>query len=262
MIQKIEKNNTLIKNLNKLRVDSKFRNEQSLFYIEGLKILLDTPFDLIHELYICEDVFDDFIKKCPIYNKKNIYVLSNNIYDKVKDTTNSQGYIATVRYNIIDEINENDINKMKRCIVLDNVNDPGNLGTIIRLAEASNIDLIILANHCCNIYNPKVIRASMSSIFRTKILVADNVTNIIDILRRSEFNILSTSLSDNSKLYTDINYRNKTVLIFGNEANGVSEGLLNISDDLVKIPMGGEIESLNVAISAAIICYEIVRQNN
>lgn len=262
MIQKITKINSKIKDLIRLRMDSKFRNTKSLFYIEGFKILIDTPFNLIHELYLSEDVYDTFIKNYPKYYNKNIYLLNENIFDKVKDTVNSQGYIATVKYNVINSIEDLSFNKFKRCILLDNINDPGNLGTIIRLAEASGIDLIVLANNCCNIYNPKVIRASMSSIFRTNILVTNNIPKLIKCFKDNNFEILATSLSNNTINYNEINYVNKYVVVFGNESNGVNKDIIMSADKLIKIPMCGKIESLNVAISASIICYEIARQNN
>ena len=152
--------------------------------------------------------------------------------------------------------------RIKNCIILDSINDPGNLGTIIRLSEASNVDLIILANNCCNIYNTKTIRASMSSIFRMNIYVSDNILNDLKLLKKCGFKIFATSLNDNSYNYTKADFTCKNVLVFGNEANGVSDELLKETTNYIKIPMKGSIESLNVSISVAVICYEMMRQNS
>lgn len=262
MVSISSKNNSKIKDLIKLRNNSKFRNDKSLFYVEGERILKDTKSSIIRELYIKKsklDYFSKFLKKC---NKADIFIVDDDIYDKITDTVNSQGMIAVVNYDILHELDDTFLEKVSLCIILDGINDPGNIGTIFRVAESSNVDLIILINNSCSIYNPKVIRASMSSIFRDKIYVADNVDEIYDKLNNNGFMIYATSLSEKANMYTDINYTDKIAIVFGNEANGVSQASVNRSHSLIKIPMKGKIESLNVSISTSIILYEIMRQNN
>ena len=262
MISIQSKDNIKIKDLVKLRDDSKFRNDKSLFYIEGERLFLDTPKSLVNEIYVKASKFEYFKSYLNAYSDNNIYILDDNVYNKVSDTLNSQGIIATVKYNLIENIDIDFLSKISNAIILDSINDPGNLGTIIRLAEASNVSLIILANNCCSIYNPKTIRASMSSIFREKIYISDNIINTIQKLKQSKFTIYSTSLNDKSNIYNSFDYKNKSVFVFGNEANGVSNDIISISDETLFIPMCGSIESLNVSISASIILYEVMRQNN
>lgn len=255
------KNNLNIKDLIKIRDDSKFRNTKSLFYIEGERIFKDTPVNLINKIFVLEDEVDYFKPVLTKFDENLIYIISKNVFNYIKSTVNTQGIIAIVKYNLKKSLDDSFCNQIKNCIILDSINDPGNLGTIIRLAEASKIDLVVLTNNCCNIYNIKTIRASMSSIFRLNIYVSNNICDDLNILRNCGFKIFATNLSNNSTCYTQIDFTGKNIVIFGNEANGICSELLNMSTDFIKIPMKGSIESLNVAISVAVICYEIMRQN-
>ena len=256
------KNNNKIKNLIKIRDNSKFRNEESLFYVEGERIINDADIKLINGLFVAKSKFEQFKTLLDKFDKEIINIVDDDIFDKVKDTVNSQGIIATVKYNNLKNLRAEDLKGYNRILILDGVNDPGNLGTIIRLSEASNVDLIILTDNCCNIYNTKVIRACMGSIFRSNIYISNNILDVVSKIKQSDFKIYSTSLNDKSIKYTEINYKNRLCLVLGNEANGVSEKLLNVSDETIIIPMCGKIESLNVSIASAIILYEVMKQNN
>lgn len=256
------KNNSNIKDLVKIRDDSKFRNDKSLFYIEGERIFKDTPPNLVDKIFVLENKVDYYKNLLSQFDPSIIYVVADNVFDYIKSTVNSQGIVALVNYNLMKKLDLEFYKKVRNCIILDAINDPGNLGTIIRLAEASNIDLIILANNCCNVYNTKVVRASMSSIFRTNIYLSNNILDDIRMLKSNGFKIFTTYINDNSINYTKVNFTTKNVVIFGNEANGVSDELLKETTDYIKIPMKGSIESLNVSISVAVICYEIMRQNS
>lgn len=256
------KNNNKIKDLIKLRDDSKFRNDKSLFYVEGERILKDTPTELIESLFIQESKHNDFKYISEKICTEKVYLVSDDAFSKIKDTKNSQGIIGVIKYCNFIDINRNNLKLINRCIILDNVSDPGNLGTIIRLAEATNIDLIILCNNCCNLFNTKVIRSCMSSIFRLKFYISYNPINDIETLKNCDFKIYSTILNSDSTSFNSIKYNNKSALIFGNEANGISDSLINISDYKIYIPMCGNIESLNVAMAATAVCYELMRQNN
>lgn len=256
------KNNLNIKDLVKIRDDSKFRNDKSLFYIEGERIFKDTPSNLINKIFVLENKVNYYKNLLSQFDENIIYVVADKIFDYIKSTINSQGIVAIVNYNLMKNLDFEFCNKIRNCIILDSISDPGNLGTIIRLAEASNIDLIILANNCCNVYNTKTIRASMSSIFRTNIYLSKNILDDIKILKNHGLKVFTTYINNNSNDYTKMDFTGKNVIIFGNEANGVSDELLKETLNYIKIPMKGSIESLNVSISVAVICYEIMRQNS
>ena len=184
------KNNSKIKDLIKLRDDSKFRNDKSLFYVEGERIISDSPKELIDSIYIQKSKLENFKRIINRYNDSQIFLIDDDIFNKIKDTINSQGIIAVVKYNCIKNLSNNYLENIQNCLLLDNVNDPGNLGTIIRLAEATNISLIILCNSCCNLYNPKVIRSCMSSLFRVNIYISDDISNAAAAATMTVFFIL------------------------------------------------------------------------
>lgn len=256
------KNNIKIKDLIKLRDDSKFRNDKSLFYVEGERILRDTPIELIEQIYIQESKYDEFKYISDKLSKDKLYLVSDDVFLKIKDTKNSQGIIGIIQYSNFIKLDSTNLEQISNCLILDNINDPGNLGTIIRLAEATKIDLIIMCNNCCSLFNTKVIRSCMSSIFRLKFYICKDTINDINILKTYGFKIYSTVLNSNSINFNSIQYNKKSAIIFGNEANGVSDNLIKISDYSIYIPMCGNIESLNVAVAATAVCYELMRQSN
>lgn len=140
-------------------------------------------------------------------------------------------------------------------MILDRIQDPGNMGTIIRTADSAGVDAIIALKGCVDIYNPKVIRSTMGSIFDVNIIDASQ-DETVDMLKSLDFNIVSSYLNTEN-FYDKIDYGSKVALVIGNEANGINEELVSKSDILVKIPIYGKAESLNVMISSAILMYEI-----
>ena len=256
------KDNNKIKDLVRLRDDSKFRNDKSLFYVEGERIIKDIPLNLIYSLYIREENINDYQYIIDKIDNEKVHLIKNDVFDKIKDTVNSQGIIAVVKYNYLNSLNNLNLSNIKSILLLDNINDPGNLGTILRTAEATKIDLVIVSQDSCNIYNTKVIRSCMSSIFRLKILVSNDIISDINILRNNNFIIYTTIVDNNYTKFYDVDFKNKFVVIFGNEANGIKEDIKKISDKKIYIPMCGQIESLNVSISMSIIFYEVMKQNN
>ena len=160
-------------------------------------------------------------------------------------------------------IEENSIGKIDMSanyiLALDNLQDPGNLGTIIRTADAANLKQIIVSKDTVDAYSPKVIRSTMGAIFRVRIVEVDNLKVTLQNLQKSNFEIVTTSLQTENSIY-DINYQKKVVVI-GNEANGVEKEIQEMSDYKVKIPMLGKTESLNASVAASIMIYEYVRQS-
>lgn len=251
------KNNEKIKDLINIRDDKKFRKDKSLFYVEGERIISNISPKLIKSLFIQEDKVNDFTNIIKNVDNNDIYILSNEVFHKVKDTINSQGIIGLIK---IEKDLDIDYSKISKILILDNIKDPGNLGTIIRTSEASGIDLIILTSKCCDIYNTKTIRASMSSITRMKIIVSNDIVNTINNLKEKKYKIYTSYLNNNSiNLYKN-RFENKIVIVIGSESEGVSEDILKVSDIYIKIPMEGDIESLNVSSATSIILYEVYRQ--
>ncbi len=239
---------------------TKNRNKECKFIIEGYRILtlaIECSADLEY-VFINEDFEnkEEHIEFLNTLKEKNIktYKTTNKIFNDLVDTESTQGILGVVKFtqkNI--EENLNDENRF--VLILDRIQDPGNMGTIIRTADAAGIDAIIALKGCVDIYNPKVIRSTMGSIFDMKVIHATQ-EEALRILKLKNFEIVSSYL-DTNNFYNDVEYNYKTALVIGNEANGINDELVSQSDVLVKIPIYGKAESLNAAISSAILMYEI-----
>lgn len=176
-------------------------------------------------------------------------------FDTITNVMNPQGILA-----VIDKSDkEADINYKEDIIVmLDNIQDPGNLGTILRTIDSADLSQLIVSKETADSYNPKVVRSTMGAIFRVNIITSDNMVDTVKKLKKHGYEICITSLQDSESIY-DVEYKKK-VIIIGNEANGVSEELRNLADKRLIIPMLGKTESLNASVAASIVVYEYIRQ--
>ena len=143
-------------------------------------------------------------------------------------------------------------------VALDDIQDPGNLGTILRTVDSIGLTQIIISKGTADVYNPKVIRSSMGAIFRVKVIESENLEQTLLEIKKHKFELLVTSLQTKKSVY-DIKYKKK-IIVIGNEANGVSKEIQELSDYKIKIPMLGKTESLNASVATGIILYEYVRQ--
>ena len=141
---------------------------------------------------------------------------------------------------------------------MDDIQDPGNLGTILRTIDSAGLKQIIVSKKSGDVYNPKVVRSTMGAILRVNVIESENLVETLNLLKKHKYEIVATSLGTNKSIY-DINYKKKAIVI-GNEANGVSKKVLDLADEKVIIPMLGKTESLNAAVATGIITYEYVRQ--
>ena len=219
---------------------TKGRNKEKKFIIEGYRILtLALECDAKLEYVF---INEDFEKK---QEHRDFLMV---------DTENTQGILAVLEYkerDLVNNINQDD----KFVLILDRIQDPGNMGTIIRTADSAGVDAVILLKGCVDIYNPKVIRSTMGSIFDMNIIHATQ-DDAVNFLKSNDFNIVSSYLQTDN-YYHETTYDGKIALVIGNEANGINDELIAQSDKLVKIPIYGNAESLNAAISAAVLMYEI-----
>ena len=239
---------------------TKNRNKESKFIIEGYRILTlaiecdaKLEYVFINEDFENKDEHKNFVN---ILKEKHIkiYKTTNKLFNDLVDTESTQGILGVVEFKqrtIEENLNEKD----KFVLILDRIQDPGNMGTIIRTADAAGVDAIIALKGCVDIYNPKVIRSTMGSIFDMNI-IHETQEEALRVLKLKNFDIVSSYLNTNN-YYNNIEYDYKTALVIGNEANGINDELISKSDKLVKIPIYGNAESLNAAISSAILMYEI-----
>ena len=253
------KDNEIIKNIKKLK-DKKFREQEHKYIIEGTKLIEEAVKESakINTVVVCEDcVKNEEIDSKLLYEvaKYNCIYVSERVFSLLTDVKNPQGILAVIEKEA--EKEQIDYNE-DLIVVLDKVQDPGNLGTILRTVDSIGLKQIIVAEGSGDIFNPKVVRSTMGAIFRVKVKISQDIQKTIAEIKKHKFKVVSTSLATDKSIY-DVKYE-KCAIIIGNEANGVSKELQDASDELVKIPMLGNTESLNASVATGIVLYEYVRQ--
>ena len=253
------KDNELVKHIKKLK-DKKYRDESNEYIVEGVKLIEEAVKEnaKIKKIIVCEDTTRTY--EIPtnimleIAKYECIYV-TDKIFSSITQVTNPQGIMA-----IIEKISENkEIDFSQDIIVaLDDVQDPGNLGTILRTVDSIGLNQIVVSKETADAFNPKVVRSTMGAIFRIKIIEAEDLKETIKEIKKHRFKLMVTSLQTENSIY-DIDF-NKKIIVIGNESNGVSKEIQDMADEKAKIPMLGQTESLNASVAAGIVMYEYVRQ--
>lgn len=259
--------NERIKEIKKL-YDKKYRQLNKKYIIEGIKIIQEAYLQnqLFDNIIICEELYNSVnINKEIIYkvlseNKDKIIYVDSKVFDNICDTETPQGIIAVLQIdinNLLCVTNPKNTN----ILFLDNIQDAGNMGTILRSARAFGFNTIMINKGSIDIYNPKVIRASMGNIFSLHILQLDDKgIDILEALKNKGYTIYETVLENGSSIY-DIEYTDKKVIVIGNEANGVSEEIQSVSDENIFIPMSNDTESLNAGVAASIVMADVQRRS-
>ena len=253
------RDNEQIKQIRKLK-DKKFRDEMGLYVVEGIKTVNEAIAENadIQIVVISDDSNEqNELKQKMLYavSKFEILYVTEPVFESISHVMHPQGILAVIKKKDIQtEINYKD----NQIVILDDIQDPGNLGTIIRTVDSCGLSQIIISKDTADSYSPKVVRSTMSGIFRVNIIESPSLVDTIEDLKQHGFKIVVTTL-DSSKTIYDIDY-NKTAIIIGNEANGVSKEVMSKADVKAKIPMKGKTESLNAAVATGIVLYEAVRQ--
>ena len=261
------KDNEQIKAIKKLK-EKKYRDETNCYIVEGIKLVKEAISEnaAIKMIVICEDCDevelknnsskDNRIEQSLLYEiaKYECIYVTKKVFSLLSEVKTPQGILAVVKRE--DSIEKIDYTE-DMILVLDGIQDPGNLGTILRTADSANLKQIILSEEVADPYNPKVVRSTMGAIFRMNIIRTDNLVKTLQMLKKHKYEVVATSLDTNNSIY-DIDY-NKKVIVIGNEAKGVSKEIQNLADKKVKIPMLGKTESLNASVAAGIMIYEYVR---
>ncbi len=246
--------NQIVKHTKKL-LERSGRKEHMQFVIEGKRLVCDAISNGADVEYILAEEGTDISFPEGI----TLYELSHKAYGALKTTVNSQGVTAVVN---MPEKAGFSADGSKRCtyIYLDGVSDPGNMGTIIRTADACGADGVVLSENCVDIYNPKVVRSTMASIFNVPIYFDDSERSALKNMIKEKISVVSGSLQGIKSIY-DVNFKSSCTIVVGNEANGITDEVIALSTELVKIPIIGKAESLNAAVACAVMAYEALRQN-
>jgi TrmH family RNA methyltransferase len=236
----------------------KYREREGLYIIEGRNLIEEAVKNgaVLKRIFVREDhqnsdILSDFNDKVPVY------VLSKALFDRIADTETPQGISAVSEKPVSDT--DNFFRETDNTIVLDRLQDPGNIGTIIRTADAAGFRGAVIVKGTADLFSPKTVRAAAGSLYRVKLLYTDSPAQAAEVLRENGRKIVCTSPYADRLIY-DADIAEKTALVIGNEANGICGELMTLSDINVRLPMEGNIESLNAAVAASVVMYESVRQ--
>lgn len=254
--------NPVIKEIKALK-EKKYRDQKGMYFIEGIRFVEEALKERAEILTILvSDKLNDvnggkeMLDKLATYHCNNVYTLSSKLFMEVTDTESPQGILAVLRKKprTIDSIYDD----KNFFVVLDSLQDPGNMGTIIRTADAAGVSGVIISKGCVDIYNPKVLRSTMGSLFHVPVCYSENILETLESMKKKGIRLCAAHLKG-AKNYFELNYKDNIAIIIGNEANGISDSVADISDELVKIPMLGKSESLNASVAAGLLMYEVLK---
>lgn len=254
--------NTRIKFLSSLQEKSRIRKKEKKFLIEGLReilLALKGGYQLL-EIYYCDDIIPHNklnILELTTYNLINI---TKEIYQKLAYRSSTEGVLAVFKSKEL-KISDLQIKKEKPLILIaQSIEKPGNIGALLRTADAANVDAVIIADPLTDLYNPNLIRSSVGCIF-TNTVITDTSKNIITFLKEKNINIYGAALQASVDYHT-IDYTKSSAIVVGTEATGLTESWRNAATQNIKIPMQGDIDSMNVSVAAGILIFEAKRQRN
>lgn len=271
--------NKRIKNVIALLGKSRERKKQNCFIVEGIKMFVEAPGDWIKEVYISEELEIDApgneavaekLAQLKVQTKdtgsdKNpeqtdiiIETVKTDVFNKMCDTKTPQGILSVLQ---MPSYSLKDLQGSEKglYLVLEDIQDPGNLGTMMRTGEGAGVSGVIMSSHTVDIFNPKTIRATMGSIYRVPFVYVDDLAKAVRDMNANGIKIYAAHLKGQNA-YDKENYQKATAFLIGNEGNGLSREIADLADCYIKIPMLGQVESLNAAIAASLLIYEAARQ--
>lgn len=251
--------NQQMKTIVQLNKKARARRELRAFLVEGIKMFRETPPELLQRVYVSEQ----FLKEeknhaCLSESGIEYELVSDSVFAHVSDTNTPQGILAVVRqpeYRFEDLLREG----RTRLLVLEDIQDPGNLGTMFRTAEGAGMTGIIMTRETVDLFSPKTVRATMGSIYRMPFYVSEDLHRTIVALRDAGVHTYAAHLRG-EKYYDELDFTGATAFLIGNEGNGLKQETADLADTYLKIPMEGQLESLNAAMAAGILMYEAHRQ--
>ncbi len=253
--------NAKIKRIVQLRKKKKARDAEGVFLVEGIRMFREIPEKLLQEIYIsesCEEKEGKEIRRRASACGIRPELVSDGVFSHLSDTQTPQGILCVVRqlsYSL-EEVADAPCPHM---LVLDRLQDPGNVGTILRTAEGAGVTGILLDGECADIYNPKTIRSTMGSIFRMPFYYIQDLEEGIRYLKKRGICTYAAHL-EGKRAYDEEDYRKPCAFLIGNEGNGLRPEIADLADTYIRIPMAGEVESLNAAIASAVLMFEAGRQ--
>ncbi len=269
--------NQQIKDIMQLQKKSKTRWQQRVFVVEGPRMVAETPRELVQKVYLSESFWREKFSEdragagmepngggikdidWRLWLENYEYeIVSDSVFSAISDTKTPQGILCLVRmpeYALADLLKS----ECPHLLLLESIQDPGNLGTMLRTGEGAGVDGIIMNRSTVDLFNPKVIRATMGSLYRVPFVLVDDLAEVAGALKRHGITLHAAHLKG-TETYDTPDYTKGTAFLIGNEGNGLSDETAALADAYIRIPMEGKVESLNAAIAATLLMYEVHRQ--
>lgn len=253
--------NAKVKQVVQWQNKAKERRDAGIFLTEGFKLFREAPEEHVREVYLTEDALEKLESDAVLKEKirhTGHEIVTGDIFSKMSDTKTPQGILCVMRRPeyTLDQLLDASAPLL---VVLENLQDPGNLGTILRTGEGAGITGVILGRETVDLFNPKAIRATMGSIFRVPFVCVEDLAQTILTMQSRGVRTYAAHLSGKN-LYDSFSFPGGTAFLIGNEGNGLSPGIAKLADELLRIPMEGRVESLNAAVAASLLIYEVYRQ--
>lgn len=258
--------NPQMKKVQQLLKKARTRREEGLFVAEGIKMFGEAPKDRLQKVYAAasfaeKEEFQKILKEKGLENPGDkVEIVDDKVFKSLSDTVTPQGVLCLISMKdwSLEEILEGVENPL--LMILEDLQDPGNLGTIIRTGEGAGITGVILSRTSVDVFNPKVIRSTMGSVYRVPVLYVDSIEKeVLLVLKTHGITTYAAHLKGKNN-YDQEDYGKGTAFFIGNEGNGLTDSLTACADTLIKIPMEGQVESLNAAMASGILMYEAARQ--
>ena len=249
--------NPQVKRLLQLQKKSKARSEENVFVVEGLRMFVEVTKERVEKVYVSETFYNKKKEELD-FQEFPLEILSDSVFKHVSDTQTPQGVLSIVKQKK-QELDELLCIENPHFMVLDNLQDPGNLGTIVRTAEGAGVDAVFMSKDCVDIYNPKTIRSTMGSIYRVPTIYIEDTVKLLELFKEKGIKSYAAHLEGKNS-YDKEDYRGGTAILIGNEGNGLRDEVSEKADIWVRIPMEGQVESLNAAIAASVLMFEVARQ--
>ena len=250
--------NAQVKQMIQLNKKARERRKQDVFIVEGLRMFREVPRDRLVKTYVSENFLEDPEHEALLQGIP-YEVVKDSVFAQMSDTLTPQGVLTVVRqyhYTMEELMGEKE---HPLFLVLEDLQDPGNMGTIFRTAEGAGVDGIFMSTNCVDIYNPKTIRSTMGSVYRVPFVIAPDLQDVFAWFKKQGIRSYAAHLKGKNS-YEQENYCGGTAFFIGNEGNGLTDATAGQADCLIRIPMKGQLESLNAGVAAAILMYEASRQ--
>lgn len=249
--------NPIIKNIQLLQSKKNERKKQGLFIIEGIRSINEIPQEYEIDTIVMSDLFDESLLK--VSATRNALLVPSELFKVISDTQTPQGVLALVKMKTL-QLEDIEVKANGFYLMLENLQDPGNLGTIIRSAYGFGVDAIFLTKGCVDLYSPKTVRSTMGASLHVPVIIDKSLEDYMAWGKGHGLTCFTTALDDTAKEVAKADLTKGLMLVIGNEGNGVSGEAIAKADQNVYIPMPGGLESLNASIAASICMYEVMRQ--